>query len=169
MSNINAFTETLKEFLNKMIETYPEEERLQEKLDTINDLNDKGLKKMFTRLVNELKSVSEDITSKNENCFKKGNCKFFDDLNMETIWKTEVDETTRNAIWQYLNTLFILGTTIQAIPPEMMSTIEKMAQDCAATMAKNTNEEDEPEIDMEALIAGMKNVMGNMNFPELKH
>lgn len=168
MSNINAFTETLKEFLNEMVKTYPEEEALQEKLDTINDLNDKGLKKMFKRLVDDLKSVSDDITSKNGDCFKEGKCKFFDDMNMENVWKIDVDDNTRNAIWQYLNTLFILGTTIQAIPPEMMSTIEKMAQDCASSMAKNTGDGEEQEIDMEALMAGMKNIMGNMNFPQLK-
>lgn len=168
MSNINAFVETLKEFLREMKKTFPEQESIQEKLDVISDLNEKGLNRMFKKLVNDLKSVSDDITSKDDKCFKKGNCKFFDDLNMEKLWKLEVDDNTRSAIWQYINTLFILGTTIQAIPPEMMSSIEKMAQECASNMAQNATDDDNQEIDIDALMAGMKNIMGNMNFPPIK-
>jgi len=53
-------------------------------------------------------------------------------VKLNTLWNSEgVTENTRSAIWNYLSTLFLLGTTIRSMPPEILSSVEGIAKDCA--------------------------------------
>jgi len=46
-------------------------------------------------------------------------------LNLHNVWTTEdCTENTKAAIWQYYQTLYMLGTTINMFPPETLSMIE---------------------------------------------
>jgi len=54
-----------------------------------------------------------------------------------------MSEGTKNAVWQYLQTLYMLGTTITAIPQETLSVIENVAKDCADKMQSGDGQIDE--------------------------
>lgn len=64
---------------------------------------------------------------------------------------------TKAATWQYLQTLYMLGTTITAIPAETLSLIEGIAKDCADKMETNGGE-----IDQDALMSMMGNMLGSL-------
>ena len=55
---------------------------------------------------------------------------FLKDVNIQSHWDT-CSENTKNAIWQYVQTLYMLGTTIKSIPAETLSVIENVAKECA--------------------------------------
>ena len=81
---------------------------------------------------------------------------FLKDVNLKNLWP-KASEGTRNAIWQYIQTLFMLGTTITSIPPETLSMIENVAKQCADKMENDGDELDETQLmkSMQGLLGGM--------------
>jgi hypothetical protein len=78
------------------------------------------------------------------------------DINLKDHWNT-CSENTKNAIWQYVQTLYMLGTTITSIPEETLSMIETVAKQCADNMENNGQELDE-----NALMKTMQGMLGGM-------
>jgi hypothetical protein len=79
-------------------------------------------------------------------------------LNLHEIWKKdECTPNTRAAIWQYFQTLYMLGTTISMFPPETLSMIEAAAE----TAAKNIKNSNQPPSDA-ALMAGVNSMLSQM-------
>ena len=64
---------------------------------------------------------------------------------------------TRSATWQYLQTLYMLGTTITSIPDETLKMIEGIAKDCADKM-----QDGDGEINQDALMSMMGNILGSL-------
>jgi len=51
--------------------------------------------------------------------------KFVKNLNLHEIWKSEgCTPNTKNAIWQYLHSMYMIGTTMSMFPPETLAMIE---------------------------------------------
>ena len=71
---------------------------------------------------------------KYENFIKNFNSSFIKELNIGIYWTDELSQNTKDAVWQYLQTLYILGTTITMIPQETLNSIETIASDCANKM-----------------------------------
>ena len=78
------------------------------------------------------------------------------DLNIKSYW-SRMSANTKAATWQYLQTLYMLGTTITAIPAETLSLIETIAKDCADKMQTEGGE-----IDQDALMKMMGSMLGGM-------
>jgi len=78
------------------------------------------------------------------------------DLNIKNYW-ARMSPATKAATWQYLQTLYMLGTTITAIPAETLSLIESIAKDCADKMQTEGGE-----IDQDALMKMMGSMLGGM-------
>jgi hypothetical protein len=53
---------------------------------------------------------------------------FLSELNVKTHWTSELSSGTKDAIWQYLQTLYIIGSTISMLPEETLTAIEDMAK-----------------------------------------
>ena len=90
-------------------------------------------------------AYAQKITQKDESFFLEDikGIEFLQDLNIEEYWKDKMSEGTKNAVWQYLQTLYMLGTTITAIPQETLSVIENVAKDCADKMQNGDGQIDE--------------------------
>jgi hypothetical protein len=78
------------------------------------------------------------------------------DLNIKSYWD-RMSPNTKAATWQYLQTLYMLGTTITAIPAETLNLIEGIAKDCADKMQTEGGE-----IDQDALMKMMGSMLGGM-------
>jgi hypothetical protein len=78
------------------------------------------------------------------------------DLNIKSYWD-RMSANTKAATWQYLQTLYMLGTTITAIPAETLNLIEGIAKDCADKMQTEGGE-----IDQDALMKMMGSMLGGM-------
>ena len=77
-------------------------------------------------------------------------------VDLEKHWGT-ASENTKSAIWQYVQTLYMLGTTISSIPEDTLSMIETVAKQCADKMG-----EDGAELDEAALMKTMQGMLGGM-------
>ena len=95
--------------------------------------------------------------TKNESFFlDNGNDnQFIKDLNLQKLWTPDLSENTKNAIWQYLQTLFILGTTITTIPIDALNMIEDMATKCAGSLQSNGT------LNEKHLMSGMTNLISS--------
>ena len=77
------------------------------------------------------------------------------------LWTDELSETTKGAIWQYLQTLYILGTTISSLPADTLNMIESVAQKCASQL-QDTATAPDGTIDEEALMNSMNGLMSTL-------
>ena len=81
---------------------------------------------------------------------------FLKDLNIKSYWE-RMSANTRGATWQYLQTLYMLGTTITSIPDDTLKMIEGIAKECADKM-----QGDDGELNQDALMKMMGNMLGNL-------
>ena len=167
MATIGAFVDMVTEFLNELSTSFPEEKQIKEKLKTIESFTEQDKEKFFKDLCKEMKANEKYITNKSSKLFKKGRTEFFDSLKMARIWKHDkMDNDTCEAIWKYINTIYVLCTTVDNLPQDLIKSIEVMAQECASKMKQEDIEEGNLEnilqnIDMQSLMSGMQNILGN--------
>jgi hypothetical protein len=78
---------------------------------------------------------------------------------LDEIWaRPDCSDTTKQAIWQYLQSLYMIGTTMSMFPPETLSMIESVAENCAKNMKTNPN----GQLDEASLMAGMNSMMAQL-------
>ena len=160
MASVQAFNSVMDEFLNELKETFPEEKKIAVYYNSFLTLKKTNPRKVLELFMNQASPKASLITSRDEKLFTE-NEDIIPDVQLSKLWNDNLDNETKSAIWQYLNTLFVLGTTINTIPSNLLSTIEGVAEQCASQM----NEEGAAENgtpDMGALFAGMQNMIGNM-------
>jgi hypothetical protein len=121
------------------------------------------LKSTNPRLVVDayMKGVSpyaDKISAKDETFLLKeiDTIDFLKDLNIKSYWE-RMSANTRSATWQYLQTLYMLGTTITSIPDDTLKMIEGIAKECADKM-----QTDGGGIDQDALMKMMGGMLGNL-------
>jgi hypothetical protein len=82
---------------------------------------------------------------------------FLKDLNIKSYWE-RMSTATRSATWQYLQTLYMLGTTITSIPDDTLKMIEGIAKDCANKMQDG----DGDGLNQDALMKMMSSMLGGL-------
>ncbi|MAB60688.1 MAG: hypothetical protein CMO46_09150 [Verrucomicrobiales bacterium] len=158
MASVSAFNDMLSQFLVELHKTFPDETGIK-KMTTSFEM----LKKTNPRLIVDgfMKGVTpyaDKISAKDESFLLEEIEKIdlLKDLNIKNYWD-RMSVNTKAATWQYLQTLYMLGTTITAIPAETLSLIEGIAKDCADKMETNGGE-----IDQDALMSMMGNMLGGL-------
>ena len=159
MSSVQAFNSVMDEFLNDLKETFPEEKKIAVYYNTFETLKKTNPRKILELFMERAKPYANLITSRDDKLFTE-NDDIIPDVQLTRLWTSELDSESKNVIWQYLNTLYVLGTTINSIPSNLLSTIEGVAEQCASQMGENAEEGGVP--DMSSLLAGMQNMIGNM-------
>lgn len=126
-STIDAFNSTLKSFLQELVDVFPEEPGIGKvKLflsgfDVFIGSNKRAALDTFLEAVSP---HADYITAKDPKLFKK--LELPGGISLKDIWK-KASDGTRDATWQYLQMLFLLGSTAASVPQEMLDTIESMA------------------------------------------
>ena len=159
MASVSAFTNMLEQFMDELIQTFPEEKsfsKYRSTLAVIKKANPRSLVSLFMDSVGPHQTA---IMAKDESILTSGKIEFLKAINIEKVWTAEVSDSTKGAIWQYIQTLVILGTTINSIPQETLSAIEGIADQM---VKKGQGGEDGKPVDMNAL-SGLMSMFGNMN------
>ena len=164
MSSVQAFNSVMEEFLNELQETFPEEKKIKAYYNSFLTLKKVNQRKVLDTFMNEISKHSEKIVNKDESYFLNSEDEFIKSINIGKWWNDTLSSNTKDAIWQYLNTLYVLGSTIKTIPSEMLSSIEKVAEQCASSI----QEGDGQSANMGNLFAGVQNMLGNMLQPGAK-
>jgi len=84
------------------------------------------------------------------------NIEFLRELDIKKYWG-KMSTNTKAATWQYLQTLYMLGTTITSLPDDTLSQIEKIAKGVASQM-----QDGDGEIDQDALMKMMGSMLGGL-------
>lgn len=133
-STVQAFNTMMSNFLDELRETFPEDSKIAIVIEAFDDLVSINARKPMELFTAALAPYSELVMSKNPALFEQP-IELPGGLNMSTLWrKPDVGQETRDAIWQYLQMLFMLGTTVQNLPPPLLETIESVAMSCATQM-----------------------------------
>ena len=158
MASHQAFNSMMEEFINELIQTFPEEKSIKVYRTQFEALKKTNSKKVVEAFMAAVSPFSEYITQKNEKILEM-DIEFLKKLNIRKWWTPDLSQNTKDAIWQYLSTLLMLGTTITSIPSDMLKTIESVAEQCASGMDGNTSGMP----DMATLFSGLQNMIGNMD------
>jgi ornithine carbamoyltransferase len=152
MTTVQAFNEMMGQFLDELVSTFPEEEAFKtaQAAPRTRATFDDFMKKIGPH-ASHLMAKSPDFFSE-QNEFVKG-------LNLHVVWGSpDATSATKDAIWQYIQTMYILGNTISMFPPETLSMIEAAAENCAKNMKTNGS----GQMDEKAMMAGMNNMLSQM-------
>lgn len=153
MASVQAFNELMDQFIQELRATFPEETAIKKwynAFDMMKGTNSKGVMEVFMAGV---APYSQQLMAKDESILLSGDIKLLQDLNLKNLWTPDLSANTKNAIWQYLQTLFMMGTTIQAVPPDMMKSIETIAEQCAGQMEGQN---------MEQMSSSLMGMLGSM-------
>ena len=167
-TSMKAFNDMLEQFVRELIETFPEEKCLKKYQIKIDMLRNSNPRKCVTKFMKNIKPYSEFIMKKDDSFFmnvQEGQelPAIVEELNLHANWTPDLSQKTKDAIWQYLQTLYMLGTTIISIPPETMDMIEVIAKQCAEKMGGIGT--DGSQFDDKALmssLSGMSGLFGNL-------
>ena len=82
-------------------------------------------------------------------------------MNIKKHWTPELSSNTKDAIWQYLQTLYMLGTTITAFPADTLNMIESVANNMAQQISEGGGETG-GQLDEAALMSSVQGLLGNL-------
>lgn len=120
-----AFNEMMNQFLGDLERTFPDEQAIKAVKAAPPTMND---------FMTTVRPWSDKIGVKDDAFFTEDN-PFVKSLNLHEIWKSsDATAQTKDAIWQYMSSLFFMGTMQSLLPPDMMSMIESTAENLARNM-----------------------------------
>lgn len=158
MASVTAFNDMMSQFLVELHKTFPEEKGIKKMLTSFDVLKSANPRMVVDSFMNGVSPYASQISAKDDK-FLLEECKkidFLKDLDLASYWK-RMSANTRDATWQYLQTLYMLGTTITALPPEQMAQIEALAQGVAAKM-----QDEGGELNEDALMKMMGSMLGGL-------
>jgi hypothetical protein len=144
MTTIKAFDDLMNQFVGELNHAFPDE-------PPKTGVNCQEYIKCMSQWSTQL-AAKDPAFFCEENTFAK-------DLSLHIIWKREdCSDITRNSIWQYLSSMYMIATTMSMFPPETLSMIESVAENCA----KNMKIDQGGQIDEKALMAGVNSMLSQM-------
>jgi hypothetical protein len=146
------------QFLVELHKTFPEEKGLKKCLSAFDLMKETNPRLVVDGFMASVTPFADKISAKDDTFFinESKNLDFMKDVNLEKHWSS-CSQNTKDAIWQYVQTLYMLGTTISSIPEDTLSMIENVAKQCADKM-----KDDGSELDESALMKTMQGMLGGM-------
>jgi len=146
------------QFLVELHKTFPEEKGIKKMMTSFDVLKSTNPRLVVDAFMKGVTPYAEKISTKDESFLLKEieTIDFLKDLNIKSYWE-RMSVNTKGATWQYLQTLYMLGTTITSIPDDTLKMIEGIAKECADKM-----ENDGGELDQDALMKMMGSMLGGL-------
>jgi len=144
MTTIKAFDEMMGQFIGELATVFPDESP-----KTPIKCND--FMRMIAPWITQMTAHDDAFF-----CEENEAAKHFD---LHTIWKREdCSETTKQAIWQYFSSMYMIATTLSMFPPETLNMIESAAEQCAKNMKLGPG----GQIDEATLMSGVNSMLSQM-------
>ena len=154
MASVSAFNDMMSQFLVELHKTFPEEKGIKKMLTSFDLLKSTNPRLVVDGYMNGVSPYADKISAKDETFLLEEieNIDFLKELDIKRYW-SKMSPNTKGATWQYLQTLYMLGTTITALPADTLSQIENIAKGVANNMQSGNGE-----LDQDALMQ----MMGSM-------
>jgi hypothetical protein len=159
MASVTAFNDMLSQFLVELHKTFPDEKGIKKMTTSFEVIKQTNPRLIVDGFMKGVTPYADKISSKDESFLLEEieTIDFLKDLNIKSYW-SRMSEGTKAATWQYLQTLYMLGTTINSIPADTLTQIEQIAKGVADKM-----QTDGGELDQDALMQMMGSMLGGMN------
>ena len=116
--DINSKTLTIfKSFIDDLIKVFPEHKNILIEnysdiisLDKIN-INENEKIKEFLNFIDK---ISSQITEKNESIFEN-DLELLKGLNFKTIWNSDISDNTKDKIWKYLQSFYLININVNTL------------------------------------------------------
>jgi len=154
MASVSAFNDMMSQFLVELHKTFPEEKGIKKMLTSFDLLKSTNPRLVVDGYMKGVSPYADKISAKDETFLLEEieNIDFLKELDIKRYW-SKMSPNTKGATWQYLQTLYMLGTTITALPADTLSQIENIAKGVANNMQNGDGE-----LDQDALMQ----MMGSM-------
>ena len=133
MTSITAFNDMMDQFLSELVLTFPEETTIKKQHTQFELMRKSNPRRCVELFMTGTSPVSERLMQKDETLISDNAIPAIEEFNMHKHWPT-CSDNTKSVVWQYVTTLYMLGTTITALPAETLSMIEDVAQKAAGSM-----------------------------------
>jgi hypothetical protein len=157
MTSISAFNDMMERFLEELKETFPEEKCIKKYIAIFDLARSVKPKKCVKNYIKHIQPYANYVMTKDERFFLENPPEIISDLNLQNLWTEDLSQGTKDAIWQYLQTLYMLGMTITSIPSDTLDMIESVAKKCADGMQNGGGGLDE-----KALMSSMSGLFGGL-------
>jgi hypothetical protein len=146
------------QFLVELHKTFPQEKGIKKMMTSFDLLKSTNPRLVVDAYMKGVTPYADKISSKDESFLldEIETIDFLKDLNIKTYWE-RMSVATRSATWQYLQTLYMLGTTITSIPDDTLKMIENIAKECAEKM-----QDGDGDLNQDALMKMMSGMLGGM-------
>ena len=160
MSSLEAFNTLMKNFLTELNETFPEFQELNVFVAGFDAFVAIDARQPLNSFMEAFGPHATMIMGRDASLFEHEALSLGGAVDIKKMWHSpDLSDATRDAMWQYLTTLYVLGSTIQSMPPEILGTIESVAQDCASKV--ESGQMNMADI-MPALMNSMGSILGNL-------
>jgi len=155
MTTVATFNKTLLDFIADLSETF-------------DDVSEIGLlKALVPSLIRDNEMAAVDLFMAAMTPYSKSivnrDASMFDapvilgTLDVSTLWNADgLDDATRSAILDYVNSLFVLGMTLQKVDGAVLGQIESLAGDAAKSLKQSGS------LDIASVLPGLMQNVGSM-------
>ena len=142
----------MREFIGELKATFPEQQELALFVLGYDHLIAMNPRKPLTLFMDAMSPHAQLIMARDDALFSQP---LDMGVDLHALWNTEdLSAATRDAIWQYISTLFLLGTTITSLPTHLLENIESVAENCASKIQSG-------DMNMNDLMRSMSSMMGS--------
>lgn len=161
MTSVSAFNDMMLQFLNELMQTFPEEKKIKKYAASFDIMKKSNPRKCVEVYMDAIGPFSQRVTAKDETLLNEEGLSFLTEMNIKKHWTPELSNNTKEAIWQYLQTLYMLGTTITSIPADALDMIENVASNMAKQISDG-GDSSGGQIDEQALMNSVSGLLGNL-------
>jgi hypothetical protein len=124
VSYIKIFNQIVDEFFNELIEMFPDETKIKVHYNLFQTMCKTNAKKPCNDFMIGSIPYLEKIAMKDENFFlSQDKPSLLSSMNIEKLWGSGISENTKNAIWNYIKSFFVIGIKIIEMPQETLPLI----------------------------------------------
>lgn len=128
MSGLQAFNDMLKVFMDELAEVFPENKDIAMFAAGLDDVISVNAKMPMQIFMDAIGPHAKRVAARDDQLF---DVLQFPGIDFKALWTSDISSGTKDAIWQYISTLLLLGTTVSTVPDDVLASIEQMAAECA--------------------------------------
>lgn len=112
--SVSAFNDLLIQFVDELVNTFPENTIAKTYRSTLSMMMKKDPCLCMVTFMKNVRPHEELIRNRDESIYEElsRNYGILKTLDLESMWKSELSENSRMAIWQYVQGLYVLGNSV---------------------------------------------------------
>ena len=112
MTSVTSFNDMMEQFLEELVQTFPDEPAMKKYQASFDLLRKANARMVMENFISSISPYGEYVVSKDDTFFLEHSAEidFLNDLNLKKWWTPKLSQNTKDAIWQYIQMLYIMAT-----------------------------------------------------------